>query len=79
MICSISRILLPAWVAGIVVADLTHSNPTGWIVAAAVGGLVYLARSRYPRLAGGTCPVPDTPARKPGPAETQTRDDHAPS
>ncbi len=63
MICSISRLLVPAWISGVLAADLAHSELVGWTVAVAVGGLVYFARSRNLRLAGGGCAIPERPER----------------
>lgn len=58
-ICSITRPLIAAWVVGFLATALTQSDPIGWIVAVIVGGIAYLAQSRYPRLGGGSCAIPE--------------------
>lgn len=62
-ICSVSRALIAAWVAGVLVTDLAHSELIGWIAAVAVGATVYLAWTRYTRSCGGACATPERPER----------------
>jgi hypothetical protein len=66
--CAVSRFVLPAIVAGMLVGSLVNNALIAWIVAGAVGGSLYLvARRRGATLA---CPLPPsadvhdrTPAR----------------
>lgn len=62
MMCSASRYVLIAWVAGLAVATATGSDALGWAAAAAAVAVVYaLARRSPDRFGGGTCALPPRP------------------
>jgi len=58
-VCAVSRLILPAVLAGLVVGSLTNQPLAGWIVAGVVGGLLHLDARRRARSLG--CPLPSRP------------------
>jgi hypothetical protein len=62
MMCSASRYLLVAWVAGLAGATLTGSDTVGWAAAAIAVAVAYgLARRSAGRFGGGSCALPPPP------------------
>jgi hypothetical protein len=62
MMCSASRYLLVAWVAGLAVTTLTGSDTLGWAAAAVAVGIAYVLARRAPgRFGGGSCALPTPP------------------
>jgi hypothetical protein len=55
--CSASRVLIVAAIAGMIVTDLNGNQILGWMVAAVAGLLVFLGQRRYSHAIGGTCQI----------------------
>lgn len=54
--CSASRTLLVAMVAGMVASSITANDTVGWVVAVVAGVAVHLLQRRRPELA--SCELP---------------------
>jgi len=69
--CAVSKLVVPAILAGLVVATLTNQAVAGWIVAAAVGGLLYLKGRR--RAGSVSCALPPGRTGRSHPAAPDSR------
>jgi hypothetical protein len=68
MMCSASRYLLVAWVAGLAAATLTGSDALGWAAAAVAVAVAYgLGRVSPGRFGGGSCALPAPPRDRAAP------------